>query len=171
VGYDLYSKLLAEAVRELGGETPTATVEPVISVAVEGFVPEDYVPEVNQRLAFYKRLAGATGDADIDELRAELVDRYGALPEPAVRLLDIVRIRVAARTLGIEKVEAGEGRALITFAPSTSVEPGRLVALVQRSRGRLKFRREFTLEAAVARGEWPAVRDSILEVLGELGRG
>jgi transcription-repair coupling factor (superfamily II helicase) len=171
VGYDLYSKLLAEAVRELSGETPTATVEPVISVAVEGFVPEDYVPEVNQRLAFYKRLAGATGDADIEELRAELVDRYGALPEPAVRLLDIVRLRVAARALGIEKVEAGEGRALITFAPSTSVEPGRLVALVQRSRGRLKFRREFTLEAAVARGEWAAVRDSILEVLGELGRG
>src|SRR5688500_16507561 len=55
VGYDLYSKLLAEAVRELSGEAPTAGVEPVISVEVEGFVPEDYVPEVNQRLAFYKR--------------------------------------------------------------------------------------------------------------------
>jgi len=170
VGYDLYSKLLAEAVRELSGETPAASVDPVISVAVEGFVPEDYVPEVNQRLAFYKRLAGAADEAEIDELRAELADRYGALPEPARRLLDIVRIRVAARALGIEKIEAGEGRALITFAPSTSVDPSRLVAAVQASRGRLKFKREFTLEAAVARGEWPGVRDSILKMLAELGR-
>ena len=81
-----------------------------------------------------------------------------------------VRIRVAARALGIEKVEAGEGRALITFATSTPVDPGRLVAAVQASRGRLRFKREFTLEAAVARGEWPQVRDSILETLAELGR-
>jgi transcription-repair coupling factor (superfamily II helicase) len=170
VGYDLYSKLLAEAVRELSGEAPAASVDPVISVAVEGFVPEDYVPEVNQRLAFYKRLAGAADDAEIDELRAELADRYGPLPEPAQRLLDIVRIRVAARALGIEKVEAGEGRALITFAASTSVDPSRLVAAVQASRGRLKFKREYTLEATVARGEWSSVRDSILKMLAELGR-
>ena len=170
VGYDLYSKLLAEAVRELSGEAPTPGVEPVISVEVEGFVPEDYVPEVNQRLAFYKRLAGAGSDADVDELRAELLDRYGPLPEPALRLLDIVRIRVAARALGVEKVEAGEGRALITFAPSTSVDPQRLVAAVQASRGRLRFKREFTVEASVARGEWPAVRDSILKTLAELRR-
>jgi transcription-repair coupling factor (superfamily II helicase) len=170
VGYDLYSKLLAEAVRELSGEAPTPGVEPVISVEVEGFVPEDYVPEVNQRLAFYKRLAGAGSDADVDELRLELLDRYGPVPEPALRLLDIVRIRVAARALGVEKIEAGEGRALITFAPSTSVDPQRLVAAVQASRGRLTFKREFTLEASVARGEWGAVRDSIVKTLAELGR-
>src|SRR5206468_2575662 len=59
VGFDLYAKLLAEAVRELKGEPTAAAVEPVISVAVEGFLPDDYVPEVNQRLAFYKRLASA----------------------------------------------------------------------------------------------------------------
>src|SRR5207237_5736732 len=73
VGYDLYAKLLAEAVRELGGEPAAASVEPVISVAEEGFVPEDYVPEVNQRLAFYKRLAGATDDAEVEDIRAELI--------------------------------------------------------------------------------------------------
>ncbi len=59
VGYDLYSKLLAEAVRELAGGPTDRTVDPVISVAVEGFLPDEYVPEVNQRLALYKRLAGA----------------------------------------------------------------------------------------------------------------
>jgi transcription-repair coupling factor (superfamily II helicase) len=168
VGYDLYSKLLAEAVQELRGDRTGVAVEPVTSVQVEGFLPEEYVPEVNQRLAFYKRLATAAGDDELAELRAELLDRFGPLPEPAAQLLDIVRIRIAARGLGIERVEAGEGKAVITFAPSTRVQPARLVAAIQASRGRLRLRREFTLEATIAGGAWPAVRDSLLGVLDGL---
>jgi len=170
VGYDLYSKLLAEAVRELAGGPTTAPVDPVISVTVEGFLPDDYVPEVNQRLALYKRLAGAASDAEVADLRAELADRFGPLPAAAEQLLDIVRIRVAARAVGIEKVEAGDGKALVTFSPATTLEPDRLVRSIQRSRGRLKMKREFTLEATVARGEWPPVRDSLLALLDDLGR-
>ncbi|HET7342987.1 MAG TPA: transcription-repair coupling factor, partial [Methylomirabilota bacterium] len=165
VGYDLYSKLLAEAVQELRGAPAGAAVEPVISVSVEGFLPEEYVPEVNQRLALYKRLAGAAGDDELADLRAELADRFGPLPEAAEQLLDIVRVRIAARALGIERVEAGEGKAVITFAPSTPVEPAALIKAIQASRGRLKMRREFTVEAAIARDGWPAVRDSLLGVL------
>jgi transcription-repair coupling factor (superfamily II helicase) len=168
VGYDLYSKLLAEAVQELRGDTTGVAVEPVISVSVEGFLPEEYVPEVNQRLVFYKRLAGATGDHELADLRAELQDRFGPLPGPAEQLLDIVRIRSVARALGVERVEAGDGTAVITFAPSTSIDPGRLVAAIQASRGRLRMRREFTLEAAIAAGSWPATRDSLLGLLGGL---
>ena len=170
VGYDLYSKLLAEAVRELAGAATPSTVDPVISVAVEGFLPDEYVPEVNQRLALYKRLAGATSDAEVADLRAELADRFGPLPAPADQLLDIVRIRAAARAAGIEKIEAGEGKALVTFSPGTPLAPEHLVRVIQRSRGRFKMKREFTLEAAILRGEWPRVRDSILGMLAELGR-
>jgi len=169
VGYDLYSKLLAEAVQELRGDRTGVAVEPVISVSVEGFLPEEYVPEVNQRLAFYKRLAGAAGDDELADLRAELQDRFGPLPEPAEQLVDIVRIRIAARVLGVERVEAGEGKAVITFSPGTSIEPQRLVAAIQASRGRLRMRREFTLEAAIATGGWPATRDSLLGVLRGFG--
>ncbi len=170
VGYDLYSKLLAEAVRELRGEPTAAAVEPVISVAAEGFLPDDYVSEVNQRLALYKRLAGAATDAEVAELRAELLDRFGPLPEHAERLLDVVRLRVAARALGVEKLEAGDGVALVTFSPATPLPPARLVRAIQTSRGRLRMKRGFTVEAAVARGEWPRVRDSLLRLLEELGR-
>jgi len=168
VGYDLYAKLLAEAVRELGGERAAPVIEPVVSVATEGYLPEDYVPEVNQRLALYKRLAASTRDADVADLGAELGDRFGPLPEPAERLLDIVRIRVAARAIGAEKVEAGEGRALITFAPSTPLDPARLVRTIQASRGRFAMKRESTLDAKIDRGAWPVVRDSLLRVLKEL---
>src|SRR5213079_2530651 len=110
VGFDLYAKLLAEAVRELKGEPTAAAVEPVISVAVEGFLPDDYVPEVNQRLAFYKRLASAVSDAEVDDLRAELLDRFGPPPPPVEALLDVVGLRALARRLHAERVETGGGR-------------------------------------------------------------
>jgi len=171
VGYDLYAKLLAEAVRELKGDAAaTAAVDPVISVPVEAYVPEDYVPEVNQRLAFYKRLASARDDAEIADLRAELADRFGPPPPEAERLFDIVRIRVVARALGIEKVEAGKGTALVTFSPATPLEPARLVRAIVMSRGRLKMKREFTVEAKLDRGDWPVLRDALLRALEGLGR-
>src|SRR5438034_591349 len=169
VGFDLYAKLLAEAVRELKGEPPAERVEPMINVAAEGFLSDDYVPEVNQRLAFYKRLAGLVGDTEVEHLRAELVDRFGPLPTEAAQLLDIVRLRVAARRLGVEKLEAGEGVALVTFAPGAPLDPQRLVRAIQGSRGRLTMKREFTIEAVTARGEWTRVRDSLLRLLEELG--
>jgi transcription-repair coupling factor (superfamily II helicase) len=168
VGYDLYSKLLAEAVRELRGEPAAEAVEPVISMNAEGLLPEEYVPEVNQRLALYKRLAAAESAEAVGELRAELTDRFGPMPALAEQLLDTVRIRVAARALAIEKVEVGEGKALVTFAPTTAIDPARLVQTIQRSRGRLRLRREFTVEAAVAQGPWPTLRDSVLKLLEEL---
>ncbi len=170
VGFDLYSKLLAEAVRELQGEPAPATVEPVISVGAEGFLPDDYVPEVNQRLALYKRLAGARSDEEVADLGAELADRFGPLPEPAEQLLDIVRIRVAARAVAVERIEAGGGRALVTFSPATPLDSARLVAVIQRSRGRLAMKREFTVEATIDRGPWPVVRDALIALLAELRR-
>jgi len=170
VGFDLYSKLLAEAVRELQGESAVATVEPVVSMNAEGFLPDDYVSEVNQRLALYKRLASARTDEAVAELRDELLDRFGPLPVPAEQLLDTIRIRVAARDLGVERVEVGDGRALLTFAPSTSLDPQRLVTMIQKSRGRLKLKREFAVEAIIDRGPFPVVRDAVLQLLAELPR-
>jgi transcription-repair coupling factor (superfamily II helicase) len=170
VGYDLYSKLLAEAVRELQGQPSTAAVDPVISAPAEGFLPEEYVPEVNQRLALYKRLAGAADEETVADIRTELADRFGAPPREVEQLIDVVRIRLAARRLGVEKVEIGDARALFTFAPSTTVEPGKLLAAIRDSKGRLKMKRDYTLEATIARGEWPRVRDSVHAVFETLAR-
>src|SRR5882724_357947 len=168
VGFDLYSKLLAEAVRDLKGEAATERVDPVISADVEALLPEEYVPEVNQRLALYKRLAEIERLEDVADARAELTDRYGPPPPAVEGLLDVVGLRVAARGLGIERVEAGGGRAVLTFAASTPVTPERILKTIAASRGALKLRKEYTVEARIPTEPWPAVRDALAKLLDAL---
>src|SRR6266852_2022981 len=168
VGFDLYSKLLAEAVRELKGDPATERVDPVISADVEALLPEAYVPEVNQRLALYKRLAEIERSEDVADARAELADRYGPPPPAVEGLLDVVGLRVAARALGLERVEAGGGRAVLTFAASTPVTPERMLKTIAASRGALKLRKEYTVEARIPAEPWPAVRDALAKLLDSL---
>jgi transcription-repair coupling factor (superfamily II helicase) len=165
VGFDLYSKLLAEAVRELRGEPAAERVDPMISVDVEALLPETYVPEVNQRLALYKRLAEIERAEEVSDARAELADRFGPPPPAVEALLDVVGLRVTARGLGVERVEAGAGRAVLTFAPSTRVTPERVLKAIAASRGALSLRKEYTVEARVPAEPWPAVRDALAKLL------
>ncbi len=168
VGFDLYTKLLEEAVRELRGEPAAPTLEPTVTVDVEALLPEDYVPEVNQRLALYKRLADVGAPAELDELRAELADRFGPLPAAVEGLLDVVALRARAKTLGIERLEAREGRARLTFAAQTAVTPERILTVIGRSGGRIAMRKEYTMEAQIPPGPWPAVRAELERLLGLL---
>ena len=165
VGFDLYSKLLAEAVRELRGEPTAERVDPVISADVEALLPESYVPEVNQRLALYKRLAEIERAEDVADARAELVDRYGPAPPAVEALLDVVALRVTARGLGVERVEAGAGRAVLTFAASTHVTSERVLKAIAASRGGLTLKKEYTVEARIPAGPWPAVRDAVAKLM------
>ena len=168
VGFDLYSKLLGEAVSELKGEPVAERVDPVISADVEALLPEAFVPEVNQRLALYKRLAEIERADEVEPMRAELADRFGPPPPAVETLLDVVALRVAAKAIGVERIEARAGRAVFTFAPSTSVTPERILNVIAKSRGAMTLKKEYTLEARVPEGPWPAVRDAIRAALASL---
>ncbi len=168
VGFDLYTKLLAEAVRELRGQPSSERVDPVITADVEALLPETYVPEVNQRLALYKRLAEVDAEDEVATLSAELADRFGPLPDPVAALLDIVALRVAAARIGVERIEARNGRAVLTFAPSTPIPPEKILNVIARSKGAVVLKKEFTLEARVPDGPWPVVRDGLARLVASL---
>ena len=108
VGFDLYVRLVGEAVAEFrgdGGEDGLPGGREVkLELPVEAHLPHDYVPSERLRLEMYKRLADVRSDADVEELRAELVDRYGEPPEVTEVLLDVARLRVAVRTAGLTEV-------------------------------------------------------------------
>lgn len=105
VGFDMYIHLLHDEVEKLKSEEITpAVVECVVEVPVDAHIPEEFVQDRHQRLVFYRMAASAQGPEDVDRLRYEIRDRFGALPEPVARLLSIAEIRVRAATLGIRKV-------------------------------------------------------------------
>ncbi len=136
IGFALYTEMLARAVDSLRrGVEPDfdrplhAGVE--INLHTPALLPDDYVPDVHLRLVLYKRIAGTeTADA-LDELRVELIDRFGLLPEPARRLLEIAALKIRAEALGIRKIDIGPAGGSVQFTPGTTVDPLSLVRLVQ----------------------------------------
>ena len=167
VGFDLYLKLLEEAVRELRGEAVEDEIDPVVTIDAAAYLPDDYVAEPAQRLALYKRLAGIGTAAEIEDARRELRDRFGPLPEAAARLLDVVTLRFDAKALRLERLEVRGGHALLTFAPSTPVPPQRIIDLLRLHGRRLRTVREFVLEAMVPRGPWPETLKALTRLLAE----
>ncbi len=123
VGFELYSELLDEAVRELKGEPPREDIDPDVQLPVPAFIPDPYMPDVHQRLYFYKRLAQATTDEELDEVRAEIVDRCGDPPEEVDALCDVMAVKVRLRALRIRALEAGPGRLVLTLGESAALDP------------------------------------------------
>ncbi|MGA0185825.1 MAG: DEAD/DEAH box helicase, partial [Ilumatobacteraceae bacterium] len=112
VGYDLYCQLVTEAVAEMKGEeVPPVIPELKLDVPSDAFLPTDYVPREESRLDAYRRLAGVTSHADVDDIEREWLDRYGKLPAPAEALLRVGRLRAECRRVGLREVVVENGRA------------------------------------------------------------
>ena len=130
VGYETYMELLEEAVAELRGAVRPTVVDPEIRLPVAARLPEAYVPEVSQRLVLYKRLAGAADDDEVEQIRGELLDRYGPLPAEAESLLEVIRLKLLARDLAVAGVDYADGAVVLRTAAGSAVDPARLVDLL-----------------------------------------
>ncbi len=137
IGFDLYTELLAEAIREMKGEPRPARIEPQIECGVDAYLPESYIADARQKIAIYKRLVAALSLTSIEELADELIDRFGDWPDPVARLLETAKIRVLASDLGISHVAKEPGRLVFTSGPDSSVSSEALSALVRRFSGRI----------------------------------
>jgi transcription-repair coupling factor (superfamily II helicase) len=125
VGFDLYTRMLAEAVEEEkaaleGREARHARTQAKIDLPVDAYLPDDYVPEEPQKLELYRRLGRVVSDDGLDEIRAELLDRYGPLPAPVIRLLQVSRLRFRAEEAGLLQVSREEGQLVLRFGPDWS---------------------------------------------------
>jgi transcription-repair coupling factor (superfamily II helicase) len=131
VGLDLYVKLLEQTILELRGEAAPEPARAALNLKADLRLPAEYVPDVNQRMALYKRASQARDQAALDALRAELADRYGPPPSEAQGLLAFVRLRLRAEALGVTQVDLAAGRLHLRFSPATTLEPAAAVALVR----------------------------------------
>ncbi len=139
IGFQLYSDMLNEAVRSLkNGKEPdlaaplSSTTE--INLHVPALLPSDFCGDVHERLSLYKRLANGGTQEKIDDLQEELIDRFGKLPDPVKALIETHRLRVAAKSVGIIKIDAHGEAALLQFEPNPPIDAMRIIDLIQKNR-------------------------------------
>ncbi len=147
VGIETYTQLLEEAVRKLQGVEVEESVRTYLRLQMDFHIPTDYVPDENQRLQLYKRLATVRDGVQREEAAEELKDRYGPLPEAVNNLLDLSILKHRAEALRIPLVERRANCLVVKFRRDSKVDPNRIMRFVQESRG-ASFRPDGTLEWA-----------------------
>ena len=154
VGFELYQSMLEEAVMALkGGEG--AVIEdqwsPRINLGTSVLIPEDYVPDLQVRLGLYRRLSGVESHEANEAFAAELIDRFGPLPEEVKHLLDVVEIKWLCRQAGVEQIDAGPKGAALSFRNKSFANPEGLIAFIGKEGKRVKLQPDHRL---IYFGDW-----------------
>jgi transcription-repair coupling factor (superfamily II helicase) len=136
VGFELYTSMLEAAVKEMKGETSEERPATQLNLGIALRIDESYVPEENQRLRLYKKIAGSASEAAVSEVRAEMEDRYGAPPDATVYLLEAALIRLECERLGIAQVDRKRAELQIRFKEKAAIDPQQLMKLVARNASR-----------------------------------
>lgn len=157
IGFHLYADMLNHAVKQLkAGKEPDLNaplgVTTEINLHTPALLTNDYCPDVHERLVIYKRLANCSDDDALDGLQEELIDRFGLLPEQGETLIACHRLRIAAKPLGIIKIDASDSAIQLQFNPKADIDPLKLINLLQRDKrcrmnGPDKLRATISLEA------------------------
>lgn len=169
VGFELYSELLEEAVSRLKGEGTKERIEPEINLKVPAFIPEDYVPDPNQRLIIYKRLVQAACEEDVAVIGDELTDRFGRLPLPVAYLLESMKLRIDLRAMMVRRLEFDGKRIVLAFHEKTPVSPDKIIALIRKHPDLYRFTPEFVLLAEVKDASFEGVLAEARNLLKRLG--
>ncbi|MBF0188741.1 MAG: transcription-repair coupling factor, partial [Magnetococcales bacterium] len=186
VGFSLYNHMLKDAVKSLtadpqctvegvavksgAGETVDEDIVPAIHVHLSTYIPEEYVPDVQLRLSLYKRIAELNGAEELSQMRAELIDRFGPLPDSVSHLIRVMGIKGLCQTLRLVKVEAGPKGGTFRFHEKPNINPSTLIAMIQQGQGAVRFDQQKHSLAVTGR-DWsdPHVRiDSVTEILQKL---
>jgi transcription-repair coupling factor (superfamily II helicase) len=170
VGFETYAQLLAEAISERRSASPslgTALPEAVIDVKLDAYVPDDYIPQVSQKIAIYQQLAAARTVAAVDEAVASVRDRFGPPPPEFDALVEITRLRVLAISVGVTRVVINEQRLTLGVGSGFALDPASIPKLQSISKNRFRFgegRITIDLPARSAADQLPTLH-ALLEAL------
>jgi transcription-repair coupling factor (superfamily II helicase) len=172
VGFELYQSMLEDAIIELkaGGVARAEEFTPQISIDAPILIPEPYVPDLDLRMGLYRRLGDLEDRRAIDEFAAEMIDRFGALPDETANLLKIVEVKLNCRAASIAKLDIGPKGAVVTFADAGFPDLGALLGYIERLKGAAKLRPDSRL---VVSRNWPtpgARLDGALQLARGLSR-
>jgi len=151
IGFELYTELLEETIDRLRGKEREERIDPEIRLGLSAFFPEKYLPDPNQRLQFYQRMAGAERDEELFDLVEELRDRYGEPPLAGEVLIATMRLRILLKKLCVELLEYDGKRLSLLFHSSTKVSPNLIRQLVTEQPDRYRLGADFKLNIELGR--------------------
>jgi transcription-repair coupling factor (superfamily II helicase) len=169
VGLELYTHLLEQAVRELRGQQVGPDIEPEIQLGIPAYVPESYIPDVSQRLVVYKRLAGIRGVPDLDDITAELEERYGPIPPLVDTLVRVMELRRWLKDLRVTAARRRGDAIVLEFHESTPVAVETLLEIVRGSKERLRLTSGSALSIRPTATDHDGVITEVRAVLQTLG--
>jgi transcription-repair coupling factor (superfamily II helicase) len=143
-------------------------VEPEIRLGIPAYFPDDYIPDANQRLFFYKRLASLRDLEELDEIKAELRDRYGAFAPPVENLFLVMNLRRMLKDYLVEQIAYNDGRVSLLFHAESPVKVEKLVELVSKDKGRLRLTPEGRLSFSPKSGSWEEMIPEVMQFLESL---
>ncbi|HEY6448148.1 MAG TPA: transcription-repair coupling factor [Acidobacteriaceae bacterium] len=169
VGFEMYTQMLEEAVSKLKGEEKVERLAVQLSLGIALRIDESYISEENQRLRMYKRIAGVENEKALEDVRTELEDRYGPLPEPVAHLLEAARLRIECERIGVAQVDRKRDSLHVKFTESAAVDPGHLMKLVAKNAKRgAQFTPQGVLKFPLTATKPEDVLREVRALLGEL---
>ncbi|HEX6087508.1 MAG TPA: transcription-repair coupling factor [Thermoanaerobaculia bacterium] len=130
VGFEMYTKLLEETVREMKGERIEEEIETSMNLGVDIYIPREYIGEENLRMTFYKKIASASSEERLTDIRNEMRDRFGAVPPAVDSLLHFVQVKWFAKSLGVLSVVREGARGVVKLTPQARVDPNKLLVFL-----------------------------------------
>ncbi len=167
VGYEMYTKILREAVAELRGEQLALqdTIEPEIKLHGSAFLPEYYIPDITERLIMYQRLAVTRNAEELNDLIMEISDRFGRYGVEVDNLIELTRLRNLCRLYGIHKLERLGERLLVSFAYNAPIDAERILSLVKAAPEKFRFTANHTLSV-----NWKDRSEEYAQIFKDLGK-
>ncbi|MCI0416720.1 transcription-repair coupling factor [bacterium] len=135
LGFELYIRMLEQTVKELQGEEVQPEFATEVNLHIDIRIPESYIPNMNQRLNLYKRIATVQSDETLNSIREEMIDRFGPVPEPVENLIEYGRIKSMAEKLKIKSIDRSDGTLFLQFNPDAPFQPETILNLVSKHKG------------------------------------
>jgi transcription-repair coupling factor (superfamily II helicase) len=171
VGFELYTEMMEKAIQELKGEEMLPEVEPEIRFGISAYFPDDYIPDANQRLYFYKRLASLRNELELNDLKAEIEDRFGPHSQVVENLFLVMNLRRVLKEFLVQQISFSDGKIFLLFHPASPVKVEKLLELIHKQKSRFRLAPDGRLSFTPRNQDWKALMEEVTHLLHDIAEG